>query len=88
MILLFRNPVLAFHANKLSPLNKKILTVKNMRNFVIFIISRVFFIRLTSSFYHKIALIFKLSILHTIRHDNYYEMVYANLRHHFKLILL
>ena len=59
-----------------------------MQNFVKFVISRVFFIRLTSNFYHKIALIFKLSNLHTIRHDNLYGTVYANLRHHFKLILL
>ena len=58
-----------------------------MRNFAKFVISRVFLSRMTSNFYHKIALIFKLSILHTIRHDNYYGVVYANLRHHFKLIL-
>ena len=59
---------LLFHANKLSPLNKKI----HGKKFAKFVISRVFFIRFTSNFYHKIALIFKLSILHTIRHDNYY----------------
>ena len=60
--------LLLFHANKLSPLNKKI----HGKKYAKYVISRVFFIRFTSIFYQKIALIFKLSILHTIRHDNYY----------------
>ena len=66
--LLFRNPVLAISCHKLTPLNKKI----HGKKYAKFVISRVFFIRFTSKFYHKIALIFKLSILHTIRHDTYY----------------
>ena len=40
-----------------------------MRNFVKFVIYPVFFIQLTLNFYHKIALIFKLSILHTILNE-------------------
>ena len=64
----FRNPILVI---KLSPLNqkfhgKKICEICN---------SSGIFIRLTLNFYHKIALIFKLLILHTIRHDNYYGIV-------------
>ena len=59
---------LLFHANKLSPLNKKF----HGKKYTKFVISRVFFIRFTSNFYQKITLIFKLSILHTISHDNYY----------------
>ena len=59
---------LLFHAIKLSPLNKKI----HGKKYAKFVIARVFFIRFTLNFYHKIALIFKLSILHTIRLENYY----------------
>ena len=49
--------------------------VKNMQNLVKFIISPVFFVRLTSIFYHKKALIFNLSVLHTIRHKHLYEIL-------------
>ena len=48
--LLFRNLILVI---KLSPLNKKF----HGKKYAKFVIARVFFIRLTSNFYHKIALI-------------------------------
>ena len=59
---------LLFHAIKLSPLNKKF----HGKKYAKFVIAWVNFIRFTLNFYHKIALIFKLSILHTIRLENYY----------------
>ena len=66
--LLFRNPILVI---ELAPLNKKF----HGKKYAKFVIAWVFFIRLTSNFYHKIALIFKLSILHTISYDNYFGIV-------------
>ena len=63
-----KNPILVI---ELSPLNKKI----HGKKYAKFVIARVFLIRLTSNFYHKIALIFKLSILYTKRYDNYYGIV-------------
>ena len=68
MILLFRNPVLVI---ELSPLNKKINGKKICK---ICNISGTFY-PIDFKFFHNIALIFKLSILHTIGHDNYYGIV-------------